>query len=208
MTHHPDENSIFFNRLDQTERIAANIGLVLSGVAFAAGMAGLIYVVINVLRTSPPNFGSQGEWVYGGVASLMVAGWGFSKAAKFSARLRKAEPRVDHDLGAPKIEIDSEGLSIELPALPTQNAAAKRSAAGFTWTFSSNPMPIKTFKLDEAQLVAAELAAGSNADWDGVCRQVNPEYATWNDVEQSLYRHAVQAVIEDRRGKTPDRSTA
>jgi hypothetical protein len=64
-------------------------------------------------------------------------------------------------------------------------------------------MPIKTLRLDAAQLAAADAAAGSGADWDAVCRQVNPEYATWSDFEQSLYRHAVQSVIEDKRGKTP-----
>jgi hypothetical protein len=197
-------SSGFFKGFDRIERIATSIGLVLSGVAFAVGMAGLTYVVFNVLRTSPPNFGSQGEWLYGGVACLMIAGWGFGQAAKFYARLRKAEAPVDDALRAPKIQIGSEGLSIELPALPTQNAAATRSSAGFRWSFSSNPMPIETFKLDNAQLAAAAAAAGRGADWDAVCRQVNPEYATWNDFEQSLYRHAVQSVIEDRRGKTPD----
>lgn len=202
MTQDPDENSAFFKGLDQTARIAASIGLVSSGVAFAAGIAGLVYVVINVLRASPPSLGSQGEWLYGGVACLLVAGWGFSQGAKFFARLRKAEAPVDDDLRAPKIQIGPEGLSIELPPLQTQNVAAKRSPAGLTWSFSSNPMPIRTFKLDEAQLAAADAAAGSRADWDAVCRQVNPEYATWSDFEQSLYRHAVQSVIEDRRGKT------
>jgi hypothetical protein len=201
MTQDNDERSVLFKRLDRTEQIAATIGLVLSGVPFAAGMAGLVYVVINVLRASPPKLGSQGEWLYGGVACLLVAGWGFGQGSKFFARLRKTKAPVDHDLRAPKIQIGSEGLSIELPPLPTQNAAAKRSPAGFTWSFSSDPMPIKTFKLDEAQLAAADAAAGSRADWDAACRQVNPDYATWSDFEQDLYRHAVQSVIEDRRGK-------
>jgi hypothetical protein len=203
VTKDSDENSAFFKRLDQTERIATNIGLVLSGVVFAAGIAGLVYVVINVQSTSPPTFGSQGEWLYGGIACLLVAGWGFSQAAKFFARLRKAEALVDDDLRAPRIQIGPEGLSIELPPRQTQNAAAKRSPGTFTWSFTSNQMPIKTLRLDAAQLAAADAAAGSGADWDAVCRQVNPEYATWSDFEQSLYRHAVQSVIEDKRGKTP-----
>jgi hypothetical protein len=201
MTKDSDENSAFFKRLDQTERIATNIGLTLSGVAFAVGIAGLLYVVINVLSASPPTLGSQGEWLYGGLACLLVAGWGFSQAAKFFARLQTAAtPTADDDLRAPRIQFGSEGLLIELPA-PTQNAAAPRSSGGFTWSFTSNPMPIKTFKLDESQLAAADAAGRSGANWDDVCRQVNPEYATWSDFEQSLYRHAVQSAIEDRRGK-------
>ncbi len=200
MTKNSDENPAFFKRLDQAERIATNIGLVLSGAVFAAGMAGLVYVVINVQSTSPPNFGAQGEWLYGGLACLLVAGWGFSQAAKFFARLQRADAPVDHGPRRPSIEIGSEGISIELPP-QTDNAAAKRSPGGITWSFTSNPMPIKTFKLDEAQLAAADRAADRGDDWDAACRQANPEYATWSTFEQSLYRHAVQSVIEDRRSK-------
>jgi hypothetical protein len=201
MTQNPDEHSAFFKGLNQTQQILANIGLVLSGVVFAAGISGLAYVAFNVLSTSPPTFGSQGEWLYGGLACLLVAGWGFSQAAKFFSRLRRAEVPTE-DLRRPRIQIGSEGLSIELPPPPTQNAAAKRSPGRFTWSFTSNPMPIKTFKLDEAQLAAAEAAAGSGADWGAVCRQANPEYAMWSEFEQNLYRHAVQSVIEGRRGRT------
>jgi hypothetical protein len=202
VTQDPDENSAFFKGLEQTQRIAANIVFVFSGMAFAAGLAGLVYVVINVLSASPPGFGSQGEWLYGGVACLLVAGWGFSQAAKSFARLRNTEAQTK-DPRAPRIQISSEGLSIELPPLPTQNTTAKRSSGGFTWSFSSSPMAIKTFKLDEAQIAAADAAVGSGADWDAACRQANPEYAAWSDFDQSLYRQAVQSVIEDRRGKTP-----
>jgi hypothetical protein len=198
VTPDPDETPAFFKRLDQTEQILANIGLVLSGVVFAAGLAGLVYVVINIQSTSPPSFGSQGEWLYGGVACLLVAGWGFGQAAKFFARLRKAVAPAE-GLRAPRIQIGSEGLSIELPPPQTRDATEKRSPGGFTWSFTSDPIPFKTFKLDEAQLAAADAAAGSGADWDAVCRQVNPEYAAWSDFEQSLYRHAVQSAIEGRR---------
>ena len=201
MTQNRDENSAFFKGLDQSQQILATIGLALSGVVFAAGISGLAYVAFNVLSTSPPTFGSQGEWLYGGIACLLVAGWGFSQAAKFFARLRKAAAPAE-DLRRPRIQIGSEGLSIELPPLQTQNEAAKRSPGGFTWSFTSDPVPIKTFKLDEAQLAAAEAAAGSGADWDAMCRQANPEYATWSEFEQNLYRHAVQSVIEGRRGRT------
>jgi hypothetical protein len=195
-----DDKSGFFKRLDQTQQIAATLGLVLSGVAFAAGTAGLVYVAINVLSTSPPSFGSQGEWLYGGGACLLVAGWGFGQAATFFARLRNAEPPAEH-LEAPSIHLGSEGLSIDLPPLTTQDPGAKKSS-GFTWSFTSNPMPSKTFRLDEAQLAAADAAAGEGADWDAVCRRINPEYATLSDFEQSLYRHAIQLAVEDRRGKT------
>jgi hypothetical protein len=200
VTHDRDKDSAFFKGLEQTQRIATNIALVFSGMVFAAGLAGLVYVVINVLSASPPGFGSQGEWLYGGVVCLLVAGWGFSQAAKSFARLRNTETKGSR---APRIQISSEGLSIELPPLQTQNTTVKRSSGGFTWSFSSSPMPIKTFKLDEAQIAAADAAAGSGADWDAACRQANPEYAAWSDFDQSLYRQAIQSVIEARRGKTP-----
>ena len=200
VTQDPDEKSTFFTRLDQAEQTAATIGLVLSGMVFAAGIAGLLYIVIRAERTSPPGFGSQGESLYGGIACLLVAGWGFSQAAKFFVRLRNADVPVDDGLRGPKIQIGENGLSIELPPLHLSDTPPKKSPGGFTWSFTSNPTPFKTFKLDDAQLAAAEAAARSGADWDAVCRQINPEYAALSAFEQGLYRQAVQSMIEDRRG--------
>jgi hypothetical protein len=139
--------------------------------------------------------------LYGGGACLLVAGWGFGQAAKFFARLRVAAVPLDDDLLAPRIQISSEGVSLDLPPLKSQSAAAVRSPGTFTWSFTSDPMPIKTLTLDDAQLDAADAAARSGADWDAVCRRINPQYASLRDVEQSLFRHAVQTAIEERRAK-------
>jgi hypothetical protein len=57
--------------------------------------------------------------------------------------------------------------------------------------------------MTEDQVAAAEVAAQSGFDWETICRQVNPQYATWSSFERNLYRRAMQATVEQRRKAKP-----
>ena len=101
--------------------------------------------------------------------------------------------------GLEQLQIRSEGVSRRLP---TQHTTVTRSSGGVTRSFSSSPTPGTTFELDEAQLAAADAAAGSGAGWDAACRQANAGDAVWSGFDHRLCRQALQSRIEDRRGNT------
>jgi hypothetical protein len=81
-----NDRSELLKQLDRTESVVASIGLVLSGMIFAAGLGAFLFVIFHVFSSKPPSWGSQGEWLYGGIACLLVAGYGFGQAASLYAR--------------------------------------------------------------------------------------------------------------------------
>jgi hypothetical protein len=190
-----EDRTSFWKRLDQAEDVAVTIGLVASGMVFAVGMAGLLFVINHVFTSKPPSFGSQGEWLYGAIACLLVAGWGFSQAASFYARkARAAKPQGSGPMA--KMHLGRDGFSFEMN--PTEKPDAGEAYTA-TWSSGFGVAPVKTIELTEAQISAAEAAAQPGVNWDAVCRQINPEYATWPGFEQNLYRRAMQTSVEKRR---------
>ena len=183
-------------KLDSIEQAAVSMGLVASGIGFAIGVAGMVYVAINVANTPPPSLGPQGEWAYLGVASLIVAGWSFSKAAMFYARRRRKFTRAEGGF-APDIRLGSDGLSIRLGTPPVESSSGKP----MTWTWSTSEMeiPLQTLRITTEQVAAADLESRKGAGWDDVCRRVATEYASLGEFEQRLYRQAVQAAVEEHR---------
>jgi ABC-type Fe3+ transport system permease subunit len=59
MSDNADDRASFENGLDQAKEVLTTIGLVVSGIVFAAGVAGLLLVINHVTGTNPPSFGSQ-----------------------------------------------------------------------------------------------------------------------------------------------------
>jgi hypothetical protein len=111
-----DDRTSFLKRLDQAESVAVGIGLVASGVIFAAGLGGLLFVIFHVFSTKPPSWGSQAEWLYGALACLLVAGYGFGQA-RASLRTqsaaenpRKLGPQRNSTLGATAYRSKSDNL--------------------------------------------------------------------------------------------------
>jgi len=190
-----NDRSEFLKQLDRTENVAASIGLVLSGVIFAAGLGAFLFVIFHVFSSKPPSWGSQGEWLYGAIACLLVAGYGFGQAASLYARKARAKTPPQPSGPSAKFHIGRDGFSFEIgqPAAP---AAADSYTA--SWSGSAAG-PMKALEITEEQIAGADLAARAGLDWDTVCRQANPAYATWRSFEQNLYRHAMQVSVERRR---------
>ena len=186
-------------KLHQLEETVITIGLLASGLGFAMGVAGLVYVAVNVLNTTPPSFGTQGEWLYGGVAALMVAGFSASKGATFYARRRRSIAGQFEGRLAPRIHLNSDGLSIRLGSPNAESSPGTTK----TWTWSSDNIsaPAKTLRLTPEQVAAANVESERTTDWDAVCRTVAPEYAALDDFERVLYRQAMQAAVEETRSR-------
>lgn len=86
MARESDDPSSLMKALDKDEQIATTLGLIASGMICAAGVAGVLFVMIHVIGADPPSLGSQGEWLYGGIACLLFAGWGFARGASLYVR--------------------------------------------------------------------------------------------------------------------------
>ena len=196
-----DDRSSFENGLDQARNVLTTIGLVVSGIVFAAGVAGLLLVINHVAGTTPPSFGSQGEWLYAAVASLFIAGWGFGQAAKFHRRRHRAAAAPDERFRLPKIQIAADGISLQMNTSQSRDAANDKPHT-WTWSIDRELAPIKPIEITDTQLSTADAIARSGADWDTVSRHINPEYATWSAFEQGLYRHALQTSVEYKRRAT------
>ena len=84
-----DGRSAFLAGLDRVERVATIAGITAAGLAGVGGLAALAYVSIKIAGNPPPRLGTQGEWAYGALVALLVAGWGVGNALKFSRRLRR-----------------------------------------------------------------------------------------------------------------------
>lgn len=83
----------FDRGLDTVDSFFSTAGLCLTVIVAAAGLAGLLYVGHHVVTTEDAPLGSQGEWLWGGLAALIVTGWGAAQAAGFYARLRSLDRR-------------------------------------------------------------------------------------------------------------------
>ena len=196
-----DDRSSFENGLDRAKQVLTTIGLVVSGIVFAAGVAGLLLVINHVTGTTPPSFGSQGEWLYAAVASLFIAGWGFSQAAKFYRRRYRAVAAPDERFRLPKIQIRADGISLEMNTSQSRDPWNDKPHT-WTWSIDREITPIKAIEITDTQLSTADAIAQPGVDWDTVSRHINPEYATWSAFEQGLYRHALQTSVENRRRAT------
>jgi hypothetical protein len=191
------ETDSFRRGLDQTDRIVSTIGLALTASVGLAGLLGLLYVAFHVTRTSPPSFGSQGEWLYAALACVLVAGWGLARASTFYARIRRAEMRIQYS-AIPELETRPDASSIKTGGAHTQDTGEAKPSA-WKWSLETHASPQKTVDLTEPQLAAADAMAGPGVDWDAVSRQVNPDYASWSAFERTLFRQALQRSIELRR---------
>ena len=190
------DRSSFSKRLDQAEDITTTIGLVVGGVVFAVGVAGLLFVINHVFSTKPPSWGSQGEWLYGAIGCLFVAGFGFWQAARLLAR-RASARQVDAGWPTAKMHLGRDGFSFELNT--DRPLAGRKYTATATGSTSFGATPVQTLEVTEEQLSAAEAAAQSGVDWDTACRKVNPAYAAWPEAVQNVYRQAIQKSVENRR---------
>lgn len=185
------------DRLDRVEDLATFVGLLASGIVFAAGLAALLYVIDHVTATTPPSFGSQGEWLYGAATSLLVAGWGFAQAARFYARRRRAVLRRRDPL-TPRLRSEPAGWSIELGA-PRPPGDGESQPFTWSWSTSRQFAPPKTIEITEAQLAAAEALVRRGLAWDAVARETHPDYAGWSPFERELFVHALRISLDRRR---------
>lgn len=93
----PARRTGFDRSLDTLDTIFTTAGLVLTGMIAAAGLAGLLYVAHHVATTEDPPFGTQGEWLWGGLAALIATVWGLAQAWGFYARLRSTPVHESDD---------------------------------------------------------------------------------------------------------------
>jgi hypothetical protein len=182
--------------LDGIDTAASAVLLILVVVIAAVGVTVVGYVVLR----APASWGSQGEWLYLGLAGLLVVGWALGQMTWLLRRRRRRSVFDDVDLPAPTIESGSSGWSIRWGRPPS----ADERRTGATWTWSTDT-PVasgsRAFKVDAAQLEAARAARREGRPWDAIGRLVNPEYDALDAMERMLFDRALQMAVE--AGETP-----
>lgn len=178
--------------LDGMEALAVTIYLALTIIVAGVALFALGYVWLN----APPEFGSQGEWLYGGAAAFLVLAWALGQVTWLVTRRR----RVADDIERPRLEVRPEGLSFEWTP-SGQPAAAPDPAKTWTWNFASVPVQ-STFRLDQAQLASAGTLRASGLGWDEIARRVYPDFDGLAPIEQMLYQRALEMAVTTERDKS------
>jgi hypothetical protein len=173
--------------LDGVETVAATLLLVMVMIVGGLSLIALVYV----WRNAPPKFGSQGEWLYGGVAALVGLVWAVGQTISLIRRLhRLTAPETESN--GPRIELGPEGFSVEWN--PSGTPALRGEKGNWTWNVESGPVQT-TFRLDEGQLATARTLRDSGLAWDAIGRRVCAEYDGLGAMEQMLYQRALEMAV-------------
>lgn len=177
--------------LDWTE---AGASLLLLALVYFLVIAATI-LLIWLLRNAPASFGNQAEWFYVTVAYLMLIGWAIGQTIAVMNRSgRRRQSEDDVRVPMPTIESGPSGFSLQWGNGPPDGSdQAKKS---WSWNIQTQPT---TFRVDDAQLAAAQAGADAGRPWDHICREINPQYDALPDFERKLYQHAIRTAIDERR---------
>jgi hypothetical protein len=79
------------------------------------------------------------------------------------------------------------------PNTPTGLFGIRRSSIKLTVQQEPMVVRMKSGALEKAQTL---LATGK--DMDSVCREINPEYASWESLRQQMFQRAIEAVLKSQ----------
>lgn len=180
--------------LDWTEAGASALLLALVYFLVIAATIGLIWLI----RNAPASFGHQAEWFYVGVAYLFLIGWAIGQTiAVINRSRRRRQSEDDFSIPMPKIASGPSGFSLQWGNRPPAGSDHAKN----TWSWNIQTQPT-TFRVDDAQLDAAQAAADAGHAWDDICREINPQYDALPDFERKLYQHAIRTAIDERRRRS------
>jgi hypothetical protein len=179
--------------LDWTEAGASALLLALVYFLVIAATIGLIWLI----RNAPESFGTQAEWFYVGVGYIFLLGWAIGQTLaviRRSRRRRRDEDDDDFRIPMPRIESGPSGMSIQWGTPQPPGSEPPKNT--WSWNFQTPPT---TFRVDDAQLSAAQAAAAAGQSWDDACRAINPQYDSLPEFERKLYQHAIRTALDERR---------
>ena len=86
--------------------------------------------------------------------------------------------------------------------LPADGASYTRTGrfgirgGSIKFTVKEEPMVVR---LKGGALQRAQTLLATGKDMDSVCREINPEYASWGSLRQQIFQRAMEAVLKSQR---------